>query len=327
MKESIYIQATRSAWNFTWKNKALVAFGIFAAFLGQFGIIDFLGKLGLITGDAGRYFNVIASIGAQMREFAVRVSFSLESKMLAYFLLMIFLGLISVLVFIAIVSQGAIIYSVKQSIKNKPRDILKAWHVGAANFWRLFFVYFFKKIALMLVSIIVGVSAYAAFAIPSLVNNLFFLGVFLLFSFAGLVLSFVTVYTSIYVIVEKYAIGEAFGAAWNLLRNHLVVSFEIGILLLVFNLFLGVFAALGFLLFVLPAILIWFVVILASGSEIVLAAGFVAGIAVVTMYLIFIGAMFTIFTTYIWTYVFMKMNKESIKSRIVHYLSYKPNKI
>lgn len=321
------MQATKSAWDFVWKNKVLVVFGIFAAFLGQFGIVDFLSKLGLITGDTGRYFNSIASVGLQMGEFATRIAFSLESKMLAYFLIMIFVGLMSVFIFIAAVSQGAIIYSIKQSIKRKPIDITKAWHVGSANFWRLFFIHFFKKIALTLVSIIIGLSAYAALTLPSLVNNLFFLIMFLIFSFAGLVLSFVTIYTSIYVIVEKYSIDEAFSAAWVLFKNHWIVSFEVGILLLVFNLFLGVFAALGFVLLVLPAILIWFVVILIGGNEIVLTAGFIAGLMVFTMYLMLVGALFTIFTTYIWTYVFMKMNKEGMKSRVVHYLSYKPNKI
>ena len=321
------MQATRNAWKFVWENKVLAVFGIFAAFLGQFGIVDFLGKLGLITGDAGYYFNTIASVGAQMGEFTTRIAFSLESKILADFLLMIFLGLFSVFIFIAVVSQGAIIYSAKQSIKKKPIDIVKAWHVGSANFWRLFFVHFFKKIALTLISIVVGLSAYAAFTMPSLMNNLFFLAMFLIFSFAGLVLSFVAIYTPIYVVVEKYNIGEAFNAAWNLLKNHWIVSFEVGILLLVFNLFLGVFAALGFVLLILPAILIWFAVILIGGSKIILSAGFMAGLIVFTMYLMLVGAMFTIFTTYIWTYVFMKMNKEGIKSRIVHYLSYKPNKI
>ena len=327
MKEPIYMQATRNAWEFTVKNKVLAVFGIFAAFLGQFGMVDFLGKLGLITGNTGTYFSTVASIGIQMGEFAIRASSSLETKMLSYFLLMIFLGLFSVFIFIATVSQGAIIYSIKQSIQKKPINITKAWHVGAANFYRLFFVNFFKKIALTLISIIIALSAYAAFIIPSLINNLFFLGIFLAASFAGLVLAFVAVYTSIYVIVEKFSLGEAFSAAWKLFQNHLIVSFEVGILLLVFNLFVGVFAALGFVLLVLPAILLWFVFVLIIGSEIFLTAGFFAGLIVFAMYLMIVGAMFTIFTTYIWTYIFMKMNKEGIKSRIAHYLSYKPNKI
>lgn len=327
MKESIYIQATKKSWEFVQVNRVLVVFGIFAAFLGQFGIVDFLSRLGLITGDTGKYFSTIASIGMQMGDFATSIAFSLESKMLAYFLLMLFLGLFSVFVFIAIVSQGAIIYSAKQSVKKRPIDITKAWHTGSANFGSLFFVHFFKKISLTLISIVVGLSAYAAFTIPSLINNLFFLGVFLIFSLVGLVLSFVIAYTSIYIVVEKYTINEAFSAAWNLLQNHWIVSFEVGILLLVFNLFFGVFAGLGFILFVLPAILIWFAVILISGSGALLIAGFISSGIVFTMYLMLAGAMFTIFTTYIWTYVFMKMNKEGIKSRIVHYLSYKPNKI
>ena len=321
------MQATKNAWEFIKKEKVLMVFGIFAAFLGQFGIVDFLGRLGLITGNTEHYFRNITLIGVQLGEFMIHMTSSLESKMLADFLLMLFLGLFSVFIFIAVVCQGAIIYSAKQSIQKKSINISKAWYAGTENFWRLFFINFFKKISLTLIFMVVSLSAYAAFFIPSLENNLFFLGIFLLASFAGLALSFVAVYASIYVIAGKYTISEAFDAACVLFRDHLVVSFEIGILILVFNLFFGVFAVLGFMLFVLPAILIWFAVILIVGSKIALAAGFIASFMVFTMYLILLGAIFTVFTTYIWTYVFMKMNKVGIKSRIVHYLSYKPNKI
>lgn len=321
------MQATRNAWDFIWKNKVLVVFGVFAAFLGQFGIVDFLSRVGIITGETDQYFNSVANAGMQMGNFATRIAVSLESKMLTYFLLMIFFGLISVFVFIATVSQGAIIYSIRQSIKKKPIDITKAWHIGSANFWRLFFVHFFKQIALTLICMIISLSAYAAFSLPSLVNNLFFLGMFLFFSFAGMVLALVAIYTTIYIIVEKFSINEAFTAAWELFKNHWIVSFEVGILLLVFNLFVGIFAMLGFVLLILPAILIWFIFILVGGNGLVLTAGLIASIMIFTMYLMLVGAMFTIFTTYIWTYVFMKMDKTGVKSRIVHYLSYKPNKI
>lgn len=319
------MQAIERAWKFVWGNKTLWVFGIFAAFLGQFGIVEFLGKLGLVTGDAGRYFEIIAVMIQQLGDIIASMAFSFESQILSYFLLTIMFVLFTTFVFIATVSQGVLIHASAQSVKNKKTDMVKSWHACTGNFWGLFFVNFFKKVFIVILSIVVSLSAYVAMSLPSMSNNIFFLGVFLLVSLMGMTISFLAVYTSAYIVVEKYSAIKALGAAWKLLYNHWLVSFEIGIIILIFNLFLGLITALGFTLFILPAILIWFAVILIGGSKLILVSGFIAGLIVFTMYLITVGAVFTVFTTHIWTYVFMKMHKIGIKSHIIHYLSFNKN--
>jgi len=326
MKESLYIQATRSALRFTWQNKIVWIFGIFAALLGQFGIVEFLGKVGLATGDVDKYFGNLGYLGSQLGQLSTNMSLSFDNKLLVLFLLVLVAGLVAIFVFASIVSQGAIIHLAAQSIKNKRVNITKAWHIGSANFWRLFVVNFFRKLFIAFLAMMVSLAAFGALVVPSAVNNLFFLVIFLLASVVGIILSFLVVYAAAYIVVEKYSVAEAVKAALVLFRKHWLVSIEVGLIVLVYNLFLGLFIALGFTLIILPAILLWFAVILIGGNQLLLAGGFVAALIFFTMYLIVVGAGFTVFTTYIWTFIFMKMHKVGLKSRLLHYLSYKKRK-
>lgn len=323
MKESIYIQATKRAWRFVWDNKTIWIFGIFAAFLGQFGMVEFLGKVGVSAGNAGRYFDRIGSMSFEMGGFTMSIVNSLQNRLLALSLLLLLASLVVVFVYAAVICQGAIIHSSAQSIAGKKHiDILKAWHVSHKSFWSLFIINLFKKILIMFLSVMVSITAYGALTVPTLGNSLFFLFVFIFTSALGIILSFLVVYTAAYVVVEKYTLMNAIHGAWDLFAEHWLSSIEVGLIILVFNLFLGVLILLGFMLILLPAILLWFLVIVVGSSQSMLYTGLIAGLIVFVMYLMTMGAMFTVFVSYMWTYVFMKMHKVGVKSRLVNYLSY-----
>ncbi len=322
------MQSVKSAWQFMWKNKIVWGFGIFAAFLGQFGVVEFLGKMGFVASDVGGYFNSLVAIGKEACFLGFGLAIPFEGKMLVLFLLVLLAGLALLFIFIAVVSQGAIIYLSAQSIKGKDKpDIAKSWHISSANFWRLFFINAFKKLLVVILSIFVALSAYAALIIPTVANGLLFLLVFLIAAAVGMVLSFLVIYSASYVVVERYSVYEAIKSAWRLFTGHWLVSIEVGLIVLIFNLFLGLISALGFILVILPAILLWLAVALVGGGQLLLTAALIAGVIFFTMYLIAIGAGFTVFTIHIWTFIFMKMHKEGVKSRILHYLSHKKVRI
>lgn len=319
MKESIYIHATRKAWHFAWSHKVLWIFGAFAAFLGQFGIVEFLGKISIFQDRTDKYFGSIGSVLSQVGNFIINAGNSYESKIILFFLLTLIFCLVSVFIFLAVVSQGLLLYAESQSIKKGKYNLAKSWHVGTANFWRLFLLNFFKKIIIAIIAIIISLSALGVLLSPSIPNSIFLTLVFLLMGFIGLVLSFLFFYSAGYLVIEKESISMAVQKAWKMFVRHPLVSFEIGLLVLVLNLFFGLFAALGFILLVLPAVLVWFAIVLASGSQLVLVATFIASVIIFTMYIMVVGSGFTVFTTYIWTYTFMEMHDKGIKSRLVHF--------
>lgn len=325
MKESLYIQSIKRAWQFVKQNKTVWIFGLFAAFLGQFGIVEFLAKVGMASGDTGMYFEKFDKAGQVLAFFTGSFGFSVQDKILVFSLLFVIASFVAFFIMISVVSQGTVIGTSAQSIKSRGGkiNISKAWNTGVENFWRLFILNFFKKVFISFLAVIVGLSAYTAIAMPSLGNNILFIMIFLASSVIGLVLSFLVIYACAYVVVEKFKICEAAHAAWKLFKDHWLVSVEIGLIVLALNMFLGVISALGFVLIILPAILIWFLILIVGSGKLILASSFIASLILFAVYLLLIGAVFTVFTTYMWTFAFMKMHKVGIKSRIYHYLSYK----
>ncbi|MDP2692568.1 MAG: hypothetical protein Q8O88_02925 [bacterium] len=322
MKESIYIQATRKAWHFAWGHKILWFFGIFAAFLGQFGMVEFLGKISVHSIPIESYFGNVGTLMAQVGKFVISAGYSFDSKFFLFFLLALIFSLVLVAAFVAVASQGLLLYACAQSIKGKKINIMKSWHVGAANFWRLFFLNFFKKIIIAVIAIILSLSAYGVLLSPSIPNSIALTLLVILLGFIGLVLSFLFFYSAGYVVIEKENLSVAIQKAWVMFVGHPIVSFEVGLLVVVLNLFFGLFAAFGFILFVLPAVLFWFVVVLLGGSQIALVSAFIASLIMFTMYIMVVAAGFAVFTSYIWTYVFLEMHDKGIKSRLMHFIRF-----
>ena len=321
MKESLYVEATERAWHFVWRHKVLWLFGIFAAFLGQFGMVDFLSKVGIIRGGADRYFGAFFGGFGRLGKFAATVGSTFSSQLLLVFLAILLLVLLTLLIFTAVSAQGSLIHSVFQAEKKNKVDVGRAWAAGTANFWRLFILNFLRKASFVFISVSVGLFAVNALARPSVTSSIIFILSFSALAVLGLMVSFLFFYAAAYVIIGKFSVLTALGRAYKLFSGHWLVSFEIGLVVLVLNLFLGLITALVFALLLLPAILIWFaIVVVGGGNYFALASVFMAALIFFTMYLMLVGAGFTVFTSYIWTYAFLKMEKHGLKSKVLDWL-------
>ena len=113
MKESIYIHATKKAWHFTWEHKTLWFFGAFAAFLGQFGIMEFLGKVGIQKGNSGYYLGTFGSVLSQVGNFVANAGNSYDSKIILFFLLTLILCIFSIFIFLfnLTISKANLLYT------------------------------------------------------------------------------------------------------------------------------------------------------------------------------------------------------------------------
>ena len=324
MKIPLYRQAIQHGWRVAWQNKFLWVYGLFAAFLGQMGIVEFLSKAGLVVGDVNDYLSTVGLIPTKAVEASTVIALSAESRVLMFWLLFLLIGLAAALIFASVVSQGAIVHAAAKATKSKKTmpDVGAAWHAGVSHFWRLFTLNLVKKVAIVLLAIAVGGAAFNAVVGSSLGSNILFLVVFLLASLVGLVLSFLVVYAAGYVVVEEYPLVQAIESAWKLFWSHWLVSFEVGLLILLFNGILFCLTLLGFLVFFFPAMLVWFAAIV-LGSQALLAMGFIIALILFTGYVMLLGAAFTVFSTSVWTHLFMKMHKSGVKSRVLHWLSYK----
>lgn len=315
MHEPHYRDALSHGWTLARQHTYLWVFALFAAFAGHFGISSAVSTVygGAISGgqvSVVRLSNISSFITAFPR--------SLDASVLAIWLLLTLLGLGVGLTLVALVSQGAIVSaSARWFGRKKLPEAADAWHAGVSHMWRLLGLVLLKGIAISLIArIIAAVSAATAGAAFS---NLLFLVVFLTLLVAGLIVSFLHVYAVGFVVVEGYSLKDSLISAWRLFVDHWLVSLEVAVLLAGVGLVFGLAALIGLPLFMLPAIILWFFAVNA-GSAALYGFGVLVGSLLFIAFLMFIGAIYTVFSLSTWTYLFMKMHRHGIVSRIVHYL-------
>ncbi|HBU06971.1 MAG TPA: hypothetical protein DEB09_02715 [Candidatus Magasanikbacteria bacterium] len=320
MKTPLYREAITHSWQLVWKHKMLWLFGLFAAFLGQMGLMDLLTKVSFASSKYTypswvSWPQVMQDLVSGMGFF----SLSIDGWTWLVWLILILLGLCITTVVVAVVSQGALIDACAQSAKDKGLpSVSQAWHVGVKHFWPLFVLNLLKKIVMAGLAGAVGYSVLNFVLQSSGWGFLLFLVLFLLSVLVGLVLSFLVVYAAGYVVIEKYNFKEAVEAAWMLFIEHWLVSIEVGLLVLFLNILLGIVVFLGFWILFLPVAVVWFISVFTANSALWIS-GLLAGILIFLVFVVWVGSIFSAFVTSIWTYLFMKMHKHGIKSRLLHW--------
>ena len=194
------------------------------------------------------------------------------------------------LIFVSVSSQGALIHASAQwAKKDSLPDTDKSWHVGVQHFWPLFFVNVFKKLFICALGLAVSWGA-----VNALIGNVtawdlvLFLLLFVLAALVGMVLSFLVVYVACYVVVEKYPLSWAIASAWKMFIKHWLVSVEVGAIILVLNVVVGIIALLGFFIFFLPTLITWFIAILGASSALWII-GLVIGALLFVLFYYFFG--------------------------------------
>lgn len=319
MHEPLYRQAVRHSWQLIWQHKSLWIFGLFAALWGQMGLLDLLGKITFSSSDYALYPHWLAL--PKLLSYLEIGSYSLtfDGWIWFFWLGAIMAGLCILGIFLSTASQGVLVYAAAESFSHKKDvDISSAWQAGIKHFWRLLFLNIFKKSTMVMLAVFVGYGTYNYIAEESVSGFLLFLVIFLLAVLVGLVLSFLVLYAAGYVVVENYPLLRAVESSWRLFTRHWLVSVEVGLLVLFFNAVLVVLLALLFLVLLFPVLLIWFVAALASNLSLFIV-GLLISVFIFTLFIIFLGSIFMVFTTSLWMYVFTKMHKEGIASRLLRW--------
>lgn len=322
MSEPLYRQALKNSWRLTWNHKVLWVLGLLAVFCGQMGLVEILTKMGLATNNFANYPNwlmvpgVIKNIPLIVRWLAL----PLEMNIWLICLLLIFLGIGLFLVFAAVVAQGGLIKVAADFSKrgNFP-SVGRAWNRGVKCFWPLLLLNIIKKLVLTALILAVGYAAVNVLLGITAGGVILFFVLFVLASGIGMAMAFLLIYAAAYVVVEDYTFIRAAEAAWQLFIKHWLVSVEVGLIILALNVVVAMLTVLGFFVFFLPTLLTWFIAVLTVNSAL-WWVGLLVGLFFSTLFIIFLGSVFTVYTTSVWTYLFVKMHHEGVVSRIIQWL-------
>lgn len=317
---SLYRDALRHGLRLAWKEKMLWPLGLFAGLLGQMGILELLSSVGMSSANVSLtplWMNVLfGSVEVSEKN----IPLTTDKLFWLVWVGLALLALVVFLIYTAVIAQGAIIDAVAQSkdAKKEP-NIGKAWHRGVSHFWKLFGITALRKALfcfLVLVSTAGMVFALGSFSGWRIAAGI---GIFVVSALLGLLLSFMSIYAAGYIVVEEYPFWRAISAAWHLFRSHWLVSFEVGLVLLACNIFIVLVLLFAITVLIIPTFLLWFVAI-ATQSISLFLIGFIVTMVLFVFLAIFVGSVFTVFTTSVWTDLFMHMHRRGIKSRILHFV-------
>jgi hypothetical protein len=317
MHEPTYRQTLSHAWDVVWHNKSLWILGLFSVLLGQFGFSDIFGKIWTMTdiNSAGEWNFLLPVI-------KLNWSGDVWSALGIVWLAGICLSIIVLLVFLATTSQGALISYAADWFKSKKHQKLsKPWGRSLKYFWKIFIVNVLRKVSLFLSLAVFGfILNYFIFS-QNLPQGFVLALSLVLVLFASLFISILSIYALCALVIDGKGVKAAIAKAWEIFSHHTLVSLEIGLLFMLFNFLLVVIIGVAAFFAFAPAILFW----LAAGitNTVVLASiGFSLGIFLWLVLIVLIAGFFNAYTTSAWVFLFMKMHKEGIPSRLIHFFKH-----
>ncbi len=139
--------------------------------------------------------------------------------------------------------------------------------------------------------------------------------------FASLFLSAFSVYALCYLVLDGKGLAKSLKKAWALFSEHFLVSLEVGLFLMLCNLVLVLAIVAGSFFAFLPAALIWIVAGVSNTVPLALL-GLVTGIFLFLVVAAIMAGIFNAFTTSAWVFLFIKMHKEGVSSRLIHLAKY-----
>ncbi|MBT3817274.1 MAG: hypothetical protein HOG08_02920 [Candidatus Magasanikbacteria bacterium] len=323
-KEPTYRKALSHAWRVVRYHPSLWVFGLFSLFLGQMGLLDFFTSISMaekkyelypLLFDLPELWNVFL-------EFLGSIQLSADGWIWLVWLVLFFISAWVFFLFISVTSQGALISGISQSLKRGKFHhvkIDKAWHAGLTHFWRLLGLNALKKCILGLLATSIGFATYNVFVSYSAIDGIVFVLLFLLATIVGMILSLLVIYAAGYVVIEEYSFTKSIEAAWKLFLDHWLVSLEVGLMVLLLNVAIVLAAIVLVVLFVIEMGLVFVLSTIVSSLVIWKIGLFISTLLLIVLFAI-IGSLFSVYVTSVWTYLFLKMHKTGLKSRVFHFL-------
>ncbi len=316
MPQTLYRHVLRDAWSATWRHPALWIFGAFALFMGQSQFFYALGGLFQLSTLTGTLATSAAGGKTLLLPYLSPNSFAQVGAGIGFAALVV-VALILFL-FMAIQSQGAIMAAGDLIFRKRDFSFKASWHAALEHFWAL--------VGILLIKILVA--AAVSFGVASLQylvvqdsgvwwpKVLFVFG-FVLFALIDIVITFVALFATCYVVLEKEKLYGGLYRAIRLFRQHWLASLEIGVIFLVCNLLATILTK--------TVIGVLFVPLVYFAALIQAASGVIAPALMLVLGILFFSAWFIMAIYNTWFFMsivvlFDEMQRDAPVSKVMRFL-------
>lgn len=309
----IYRTLIREALHLTWQRKSLWIFGIFAAFVSTGGVLDVASsgmrrvalygslKERIVETCFANYVYITKYVG---QFFAVG---TFRSLALFFFLVLIVLGLL----FLAVLSQTALIHGIKAESHERPNILRKRAH---DHLWRVFGVNLLTKGVSTLVVVLTTLPLLFSITLPALYPFSFlYLQTLILFP-SMLVISILSMLSIIHLIETECTIKESIKYTWNVFQKHWLATFEFSLILFVLTAFSCMLLLGVVILLNIPYALVYTASLLTGSMTIFIIANVFYGLFALAILLALGGAIVT-FQYSAW-YLFYQQSKNPLLKKL-----------
>lgn len=318
---SLYRPVLAEAWQFARRNKKIWIFGLCASFAASGGIYDIVLRS---WNDAfGRRLAATLPSDAVIPAFRDMATAALARAQglppALIVALLVALLVVAFVVWIAVTSQGAVIFAVRGDRK-KSSDPRAAFHAGLRHFWPVLLVDLGVKLLLALFVMINSYPAERLITNPSAQNAGIYVVTFLIAIPLSLVTLLLSVYTMTAIVVRGEGVVDALRSALRTFSRHWIVSLEMAAVLLVIDVLVALGVLLLFLLLSVPfAFMIGSVQLYGSSVGFWLVIILVGVVAAAVMFVL--GSLLTTFRYAAWTRLYLRLEERGAVAKIVRFLS------
>ncbi len=325
----VYRRILKRAWEITWQNKFLWLFGFFAALLGNGSIYEILVKgFFKITRTEEKILisrNVWTQIVILWNDFSNQIAQNQIALVVISLILFGCLAFLILIIWLAVVSRGALIASVAKISGRKKINFKEGWTLGKKFFWQIFGLNVLARGLVFAFLLLISISTLLILEKnngPLIQNLLLYLTTFVIFIALAIVVSMLVIYASAFVVIKNLKFFEAIRASWNLFVKNWLVSLETALILFLISLGVGIV-----FVFTAGILAIPFVLLLASLYYLNLQFIFTFTLLLTILgwlfFTILIGAGLVTFQFSTWTLLFVELNKKKILSKLLRFVGIK----
>ena len=319
----LYRPMLKEALSFTWKNKYLWFFGLFAALAGNGGAFN-LGAKNLDKVENGGMWLVDfkETINNWSLKFgALNLKEAVETiDVLGVVLFVLIIAVMIFFLWLAISCQAGLAYGAKQAVAGRNNIFGEVMKKGMSKFWPVLLLNILLNLVVLAVWGLISLPFIILYVVSS---SAVWQAILIILSFIVLVpltimLSLIVRYALLYVVNEDKHVGEALKDGWSLFVKNWIVSLETGFLLFLINILSGLLLVVLTLFAALPFVMLGMIFAQLGGAGLVwlvVALGILTFIAMMFLY----GAMWYTFEMTTWVLLFGKISGGVVYSKILRW--------
>jgi hypothetical protein len=316
---SLYRKIFKEALHSTWKNKYLWFFGLFAALFGTSGDYEIFSRF--LTGDSSMVgWRAIQDTKVlSMQSFNTISDFMTEdplSFMLTMFVALFILILIFFIIWLATVSQAALVNNAVALSAGRKVSFKDGVEVGGKNFWPVLGLNVFNKALISIIFLLIGMPLALSAGRSLVAYNFFYFLLFIVFVPVAIIISFIVKYAIAYKVIKGKPLLDCLKKSWQLFIENWLVSVEMAFILFFLNFLYGLAVLLLMLVLAVPFLflaLIFYYMTSFTGFWLVATFALVLFFVLIALAGSFIAA----FQIYSWTSLFVELTGRGATAKVV----------